>query len=275
VKKNGQPIRRLDAARVDFLRDVIAAGEPLIIGRSERGWRKLPRWTPELLAERLGRRSVEVAVSPNELFDYAANHARYELTRMAFDALVQQLLRPSRRKPHLYLMQQPLEPYFPELDQELRMPSFLAKLGVSRQLWLGARGNRTPLHYDTGHNLFSQIHGRKRFMLFDPTESAHLYPYPRESRHRHVSRIDPERPDLRSFPSFSRARARELVLEPGEHLFLPAGFWHHVRSLDVTISVNAWWTPRPASSRGKRAEDPAGARKARDRLRAGPRRRRL
>jgi ribosomal protein L16 Arg81 hydroxylase len=33
------------------------------------------------------------------------------------------------------------------------------------------------------------------------------------------------------------------VLEAGELLYLPPGWWHHVRSLGVTISVNTWWAP--------------------------------
>jgi len=184
-----------------------------------------------------------VAASPTELFDYDANEPRYQLKEMAFETLVKRIMHPATGRQRLYLMQQPLDRWFPELAKELPLPRWLAGLSVLRQLWLGARGNRTPLHYDTAHNLFAQIHGRKRFLLFAPSDRDRLYPHPERSRHPHVSRVDPERPDLEAFPSFSRARGRELVLEPGEQLFLPAGFWHHVRSLDVTLSVNTWWKP--------------------------------
>jgi hypothetical protein len=239
----GPPIARLDRARVDFLRDVVATGRPLVIGGKARGWRKLPRWTPAGLAARLGSRRVEVAASSTDAFDYGADERRYDLAEMPFGELVERVARPIPGEPRLYLMQQPLRRWFPELEPELTLPRGLAETSVLRHLWVGAAGNSTPLHYDTAHNLFAQIHGRKRFTVFEPSDAPRLFPHAEGSRHPHVSRIDPERPDLTTFPAFAEARASDVVLEPGELLFLPARYWHHVRSLDVSISVNTWWAP--------------------------------
>jgi hypothetical protein len=238
----GAPIARLDRARVDFVRDVVAASRPLVMGGKPRGFRKLPRWTPEGLATRLGSRLVEVAASPTDVFDYGAEERRYDVAEMRFDRLVERVTQPVPGEPRLYLMQQPLR-RFPELERELTLPRGLTRTPVLRHLWLGAAGNCTPLHYDTAHNLFAQIHGRKRFTVFEPGEGPRLFPHALSSRHPHVSRVDPERPDLAAFPAFAGARASEVVLEPGELLFLPARYWHHVRSLDVSISVNTWWAP--------------------------------
>jgi ribosomal protein L16 Arg81 hydroxylase len=51
------------------------------------------------------------------------------------------------------------------------------------------------------------------------------------------SEVDCESPDNVAHPAFQNAHKRELVLEPGEALFLPVGWWHHVRALDVSITV--------------------------------------
>jgi hypothetical protein len=55
--------------------------------------------------------------------------------------------------------------------------------------------------------------------------------------------VDPERPDLGRFPALARAKAASCLLEPGDLLFLPPYHWHHVRSLDVSISVSFWSPP--------------------------------
>ena len=49
--------------------------------------------------------------------------------------------------------------------------------------------------------------------------------------------IDPEAPDLAAYPNFANVQTREVVLGPGDAIFLPVGWWHHVRSLDVSISL--------------------------------------
>jgi len=51
------------------------------------------------------------------------------------------------------------------------------------------------------------------------------------------SLVDPEKPDLERFPGFARATVREVVLSPGEMLFIPVGWWHHVRALSLSINL--------------------------------------
>jgi hypothetical protein len=236
-------IVRLESGRIDLLRDVVRRKQPVIIGPAPRGWRKLPRWTPATLVARLGTRRVQVASSATETFGYGRARAHYDVLNMAFDGFIERIERPPAHLPRLYLMQQPLRRCFPELEADLAQPSWLAKRPVIRHLWVSADGNATPLHHDTAHNLIANIYGRKRFLCFSPEDTARLYPHPKSSRYPHVSRVNPERPNLATFPAFADARAFGAVLEAGELLYLPPGWWHHVRSLGVTISVNTWWAP--------------------------------
>jgi ribosomal protein L16 Arg81 hydroxylase len=43
--------------------------------------------------------------------------------------------------------------------------------------------------------------------------------------------------DTDRYPLFARACLMDVVLEPGDALFLPAGWWHWVRSLSTSISA--------------------------------------
>jgi ribosomal protein L16 Arg81 hydroxylase len=116
-------------------------------------------------------------------------------------------------------------------------------------LWFGPAGTLTPLHHDTSNILVAQIAGRKRYRLVPSTQWQCVY-----NRRGVFSDVDPESPDLTRFPRFRQATVLDFVLEPGQVFFIPVGWWHHVRSLDVSISVSFTnfaypnhfhWEPKP------------------------------
>ena len=127
------------------------------------------------------------------------------------------------------------------------------------QLFVGTRataGARSTLHFDHNDNLFLQISGRKRFKLFAPTEGGNLYAYPvfhsldRRAQVKLPLRYDAEH--LKAYPRLADAEGVEVVVGPGEMLFLPAYYWHEVlteppseeedESGDIlTVSINFWF----------------------------------
>ena len=59
-----------------------------------------------------------------------------------------------------------------------------------------------------------------------------------------ISIVDVDEPDLKTFPRFTEAlkEARQVELTPGDALYLPAMWWHDVRSLeDFGALINFWW----------------------------------
>ncbi|XP_022915704.1 hypoxia-inducible factor 1-alpha inhibitor-like isoform X2 [Onthophagus taurus] len=111
-------------------------------------------------------------------------------------------------------------------------------------LLIGMEGNVTPCHYDEQQNLFAQIYGYKRCILFPPSEFECLYPYPVHHPHDRQSMVDFDKPDYSKFPKFKDAKAYESVLGPGEVLYIPVYWWHHIESImrgGHTITVNFWY----------------------------------
>ena len=151
------------------------------------------------------------------------------------------------------------------------------KIGLGRlysvMMWLGPRGCVSPLHFDPLDNCFMQHKGRKRVLLFAPTtSSSSLKPWHyagHEGQQSNTSSINPEVLDcwtattkassigndtaasnntmveehLQKYPLFFQEAPERLecVLEPGDLLYIPAKWWHHVRSIDASASVNVWW----------------------------------
>ena len=98
-------------------------------------------------------------------------------------------------------------------------------------------------HYDLQPNLHVQLVGRKRVLVFAPSEWPNVYPYPAAHPMESYSMVDVESPDLDRFPALARAHGLECDLSPGDTLWLPAYTWHHVRQLDEgspNLSLNCW-----------------------------------
>lgn len=117
-------------------------------------------------------------------------------------------------------------------------------------IWIG---NRTiaQTHYDMSNNLAVCVAGRRRFTLFPPDQVGNLYPGPLEPTPggQVVSMVDLSAPDHARYPRFAEALAAAQVaeLEPGDVLFYPALWWHHVEATgDFNVLVNYWWNATPA-----------------------------
>ncbi|MFM8929223.1 MAG: cupin-like domain-containing protein [Betaproteobacteria bacterium] len=116
-------------------------------------------------------------------------------------------------------------------------------------LWLGNR-TRIAAHYDLPDNLAIVAAGRRHFTVFPPEQIHNLYMGPLDPTPagQPVSLVDFHQPDLQRFPRFGEAweAGEQAVLEPGDALFIPSMWFHHIESLDaVNLLINAWWRQVP------------------------------
>ncbi|MCJ1465715.1 hypothetical protein MMC07_004334 [Pseudocyphellaria aurata] len=156
----------------------------------------------------------------------------------------------------------------PPLPQRQKTPQLDEPL---LNAWLGPAGTVSPLHTDPYHNILCQAVGRKYVRLYSPDQTENLYPRGMEQGGvvdmSNTSQVDDVEVGLLSadvevellsadvaganvgegeeqndkFPLFRTASYQETILNPGECLYIPAGWWHYVRSLTVSFSVSFWW----------------------------------
>ena len=117
-------------------------------------------------------------------------------------------------------------------------------------IWIGTR-TRVSAHNDFPDNLACVVGGRRRFVLFPPDQfrNLHVGPIDNTPAGRPVSLVDFHNPDFERFPRFREAlaTAQTAELEPGDAIFIPSMWWHHVEALDAfNILVNFWWRETPA-----------------------------
>jgi hypothetical protein len=116
---------------------------------------------------------------------------------------------------------------------------------VEPRLWVGT-AITTPAHFDESHNIACCVAGRRRFTLFPPEQIANLYvgPLDHAPTGTPMSLVDFSRPDFERFPRFraALAHARVAELAPGDAVYMPPLWWHHVQSLErLNMLVNYWW----------------------------------
>lgn len=103
-------------------------------------------------------------------------------------------------------------------------------------LWIGSKGTRSGLHIDEQDNLIALVHGGKTVIVYPPSDSKNLYSYPDVPL---KSQVDPLH-NVQRFPRMLRTNPQFTHLEPGDVLYLPRMWWHHIVSTNVSISMN-WW----------------------------------
>ncbi|MET0496704.1 MAG: cupin-like domain-containing protein [Steroidobacteraceae bacterium] len=117
-------------------------------------------------------------------------------------------------------------------------------------IWIG---NRTiaSAHYDAPNNLACCAVGKRRFTVFPPEQIFNLYPGPLDPTPggQAISMVDFADPDIGRHPRFREALAagQGADLEPGDAIFIPSLWWHHVEGLSAfNTLVNYWWSSSPA-----------------------------
>ncbi len=260
----GAAMRTLDGLQRDALplEALVAAGEPVVLRGIARDWGLV----------QAGSRSVQAALAYLRGFDAGVpvqysfggpeiegrpfyNHDFTELNFEVRRGLLTQVLDEIADT-----LDDPTPPtyYVASLLIERALPGFaqandagLAGQGIdaSASIWIGNRVTAS-CHYDTPDNLACCAVGRRRFTLFPPEQIDNLYPGPLEPTPggQVVSVVDVDRPDFERHPRFrdALASAQTAVLEPGDAIFIPSMWWHHVRSLEpFNVLVNYWWRSVP------------------------------
>ena len=135
------------------------------------------------------------------------------------------------------------ERYLPGFSRTHPMP--LVPPAAEPRLWIG-NAAKVATHNDPVENVAVVAAGRRRFTLFPPEAEPNLYMGPKHPTPAGapISMVHVTAPDLEQFPRFASALevAQEAELSPGDAIFIPRDWFHHVEALErFNILVNYWW----------------------------------
>jgi hypothetical protein len=153
------------------------------------------------------------------------------------------------RPPMYYIASLPVDSCIPGFRAQNDLGLAAHGIDAPPAIWIG---NRTiaSCHYDAPNNIACVAVGRRRFTLFPPEQIFNLYPGPLDPTPggQAVSTVDFRAPDFDRYPNFREAllAGQSAELEPGDAIFVPSMWWHHVEGLSpFNTLVNYWWSSAP------------------------------
>ena len=232
----------------EFVREHLAVSRPVILTGELSGWGAIGKWSLEKL-QRFGDRDVQVEQYPSgnrsDAFNYVTMPLK-EYLRIVRDD-------PEQRK-QFYLAERAVESILSETDgtseeapklQDLQPLSFLSDdEEVRRMVFVGVDTFSTAhYHRSKSQAVLCQVQGRKRLRMIPPSSLKNMYLLPWFSMRGNHSRIrfDGGVPDSVEYPKLAKAEMIEVVLEPGEALFIPDHWMHIVEGIEENISITYFW----------------------------------
>lgn len=230
--------RERDLTAEDLLARYMNPNKPVLIegGASQMG--AIGKWTPDFFRREYGQREVSIDYQTWTLAEYIDHIAASEggedqpyLRNWIVEETFPELL--SDLSPHPYL----LPTWFdsPFIPSRLTQP-----IHGKVDMHFGPKGARFVIHLDEyrTHAIVTQIFGEKEMILFTPGQDECLYPTEDDPE---VSAVNQYNPDPSKHPLFASAERISCVCQPGDVLFIPAGWWHTTRvvsDLSINIGLN-------------------------------------
>jgi hypothetical protein len=174
----------------------------------------------------------------------------FKAVKLKLDVMLDEVVRhkDSRQPPAIYVGSTTVDTCLPGFRDENDLGFGDREPLVS--IWLGNR-TRIAAHHDLPDNIACVVVGHRRFTLFPPEQLPNLYIGPLDftPAGQAISLVDFANPDLQRFPKFAEAARHAQVAElgPGDAIFIPSMWWHHIEALDtLNVLVNYWWRQSPA-----------------------------
>ena len=224
----------------EFRRNYYIPNKPLVIRDLAKGWKAYSKWDWDYFKQLVGNQKVGIynnvksdAYTPiNTADDYTTFGQYIDMVKSG----------PAEWRIFLFN----IFDHAPELTNDFSWPEHLMKGFVKKypMLFVGGQGSITHMHFDIdlSHILHTQFSGRKRVLLFPFEEQKKLYRKPWEVLSlvdfSHYADVNRSKVDYAAFPALNLAKGMDVVLEPGDTLFMPAGYWHHMEYIDSGFAMS-------------------------------------
>lgn len=222
-----------------FVNEYYSKNLPVILTRGVENWKALEKWDPQYLAEHYGNKEIEVQFGRD-------GDSLYERQSGLHKKLM-------RVNDYINLITNGVESndYYMTAGNTKNSLSSIGSLfndlgdfgdgyrRVNRDIcsetfiWIGPKGTFTPIHYDLTNNMLVQIYGRKKITLIPAMQVPFLY-----NEKGVFSEVDFPDYDKTQHCLMEQVTPIDVIIGPGEALFIPIGWWHCVQALDVSISVS-------------------------------------
>lgn len=245
--------------RAAFHNDIVPKQQPAILKGFADDWPavRAGRDSPQALCAYLGRfdagKSVKTLLGPPAIkgrffYNDDLSGLNFDRSQEPLETAISRLLEhlDDAAPPAIAVQATAIEDFLPGFAQENPNPL----LDVAPRLWIN-NATIVATHFDPMENIACVVAGRRRFTVFPPEQTPNLYigPLDLTPAGAPVSLMSLTEPALERFPRFREALAHAQTgeLTPGDAIYIPYLWWHHVESLaPINLLVNYWWNPAAA-----------------------------
>ncbi|MES2567465.1 MAG: cupin-like domain-containing protein [Bacteroidota bacterium] len=216
-----------------FNRFYFKTQKPVVIKGLSKNTEAAKKWSITYFKERLG--DVVVDVYDNGNTKSAKSAFTVPDLKMKFGDYLDILAKNEHTDLRIFLFD--LFKYDAGLKKDFPCPElFRGMLDNIGHMFFGGKDTTVRIHYDIDMSnvLHTHFGGRKRVVLIAPEYSTFLYCLPLNT----YSLIDPDKPDYQKYPGLSYVKGYDFILEPGDSLFMPSGYWHYMTYLESSFSVS-------------------------------------
>ncbi|XP_064646271.1 tRNA wybutosine-synthesizing protein 5-like [Lineus longissimus] len=233
----------------EFLTNLYPKRKPVILRGLDIGPCK-DKWTVDYLSSKGGNKEVKLHVAPCAQMDFI--HKNFAYRSLPFDEFIQRASQDVKagyffQKDERYYLRSlgddprksvaDIREQFPEIADDLKIPEFFDQEKFFSSVFrIGSAGVQLWTHYDVMDNILIQVKGRKRAVLYAPSDALYMHLNGDKSEV-----LDIDNPDFTKYPDFLKARRYECYLEPGDVLFIPALWFHNIIALEFSVAVNVFW----------------------------------
>ncbi len=221
----------------EFKKNYYDQKKPLIIKGLAKQWPAYNKWNWDYFTEVVGNKEVGVY---NNVKSDAYTPINTADAYVKFGEYLQQVKNgPLELRIFLFNIFQ----HAPQLAKDFTWPEQLMKGFVKNypMLFVGGEGSVTHMHFDIdmSHILHTQFMGKKRVLLFPFEEQYKLYRKPWEVLSMaNFAGYSEDKFDYENFPAVRLAKGYEVILEHGDTLFMPAGYWHHMEYINSGFAMS-------------------------------------
>lgn len=227
--------KRSNLSKKELFNEYIKPGKPVVLTDATAAWNDVGKFTPQFFKENYGHITKEVKGKTYTIAEF-----------------VDMMYASTPENPAPYPFNFNVEHQFPDLMASFRpeilyaksdrinhplMPKFMLNGTTVYEFFFGGHGSFFPfLHTDAMamHTQITQLYGSKEFILYSPEQTPYMYPkadYPR------ISQVNIFNPDYEQFPLFKNAVPTKVMINEGETILFPTGWWHGTMIYGPSISL--------------------------------------
>ncbi|MDW3192567.1 MAG: cupin-like domain-containing protein [Cytophagales bacterium] len=218
-----------------FSKNYVKTGKPVVIKGGAKNWQACQEWGFEFFKENYGDHPVTLT-HHKDLGDDDDGGMEETNLRNIIDGLAENSKKYARFNPLLDVYPELLE----SLDRQWLNTIMGRGLKNHHVLFIGNKGTKTNIHNAGNENIFVQLRGKKRWLIWHQKATYVFSPEVNRAPAK-ASHINPNAPDLENYASFEHLPVCEIILEEGDILFVPSYLWHYVENLTPTIGIGIRW----------------------------------